>query len=318
VGSVAWRVNLLSALCAAGAAVLLFGALVLLTGDVAAGLLAAGVFAFAPLVWPYAITAEVFALNNLFAAGLVYWSARALREDARGGTPLRTLHLGVFWLALRLSNHHTLVFFGLPFGLLVLALAGRRLLRPRVAGGLAPAFTLGALPYLYLPLSAARPAPVTWGDASTWAGFLTHFFRREYGTFRLADESIGSAGALWPRFVLFWQAVARSTPFAVIPLGLAAVAAVRRPGPARRFTGLWLAALLFSASSAPWPTSGSTIPCTCSCRSASGSRVSSWWRRCWGWGWPSSPAPGRGPGRGSAGRSRSRCRRRWRRSTWPR
>jgi Protein of unknown function (DUF2723) len=244
-GSVAWRVNLLSALCDAGAALLLFRAVWLLTGRTAAGLLVAGTFAFAPLVWPYAITAEVFALNNLFAAGLLYWSARALREAAQGATPVRTLYLGAFWLALGLSNHHTLVFFSVPFGLLVLVLTGRRLLVPRITGTLALAFALGFLPYLYLPLSAARPAAVTWGDASTVPGFLTHFFRREYGTFRLADESIGIGGALWPRFALFWQAAAHSSLFAVIPLGLAALVALRRAGPLRRFLGLWLVALLF-------------------------------------------------------------------------
>jgi hypothetical protein len=242
---VAWRVNLLSALCDAGAALLLFRAVTLLTGRAAAGLLVAGAFAFAPLVWPYAITAEVFALNNLFAAGLLYWSARALREAASGPTPLLTLYLAAFWLALGFSNHHTLVFFGVPYGLLVLMLAGRRLLAPRVLGTLAAAFALGFLPYLYLPLSAARPAAVTWGDASTWSGFLTHFFRREYGTFRLADETIGSAGALWPRFALFWKDAARSSLFALVPLGLAALAALRRADPRRRFVALWLVALLF-------------------------------------------------------------------------
>jgi hypothetical protein len=245
IGTVAWRVNLLSALCDAGAAVLLFRTVVLLTGKPPAGLLAAGAFAFAPLVWPYAITAEVFALNNLFAAGLLYWSARALRETARGGTPMRTLYLAAFWLALGFTNHHTLVFFGLPFGLFVLVLAGRRLLEPRVTGGLALAFALGFLPYAYLPLAAARPAAVTWGDASTWSGFLTHFFRREYGTFRLADESVGSGGSLWVRFALFWEAAARSTLFAVIPLGGAALTALRRVDPRRWFVALWIGALLF-------------------------------------------------------------------------
>lgn len=88
-GTVAWRVNLLSALCDAGAAALLCRAVVLLSGDLAAGLMAAGLFAFAPLVWPYAITAEVFALNNLFAAGLLYWSARLLREA--GAAPARSI-----------------------------------------------------------------------------------------------------------------------------------------------------------------------------------------------------------------------------------
>lgn len=245
IGSVAWRVNLLSALCDAGAALLLFRTVALLTGRLAAGLLAAGAFAFAPLIWPYAITAEVFALNNLFVAALLYWSARALRERAAGEASLRTLGLTLLCASLGLSNHHTLVFFAIPLGLLVLALAGRRLRSPRVVGLLAAATAAGFLPYLYLPLAAARPVSVTWGDTASWSGFVHHFLRREYGTFRLADESVGGAGSLGPRFALFWTALARSTLFVVVPLGVAGLAALRRAGPVRRFVGFWVGALLF-------------------------------------------------------------------------
>src|SRR5688572_26639757 len=73
-GAIAWRVSLLSALCDAAAAMVLCRAVILWTGSRAAGVLAAGAFAFSPLVWPYAIAAEVFALNNLFVAGLLYFS----------------------------------------------------------------------------------------------------------------------------------------------------------------------------------------------------------------------------------------------------
>jgi hypothetical protein len=246
IGSVAWRVNLMSAVCDAGAAWLLFRSVVLLTGQLAAGLLAAGAFAFAPLIWPYAITAEVFALNNLFVAALLYWSARALREHARGQAALGTLCLTLFCASLGLSNHHTLVFFAIPLGLLVLVLAGRRLPQPRVIGALAASTVAGFLPYLYLPLAAARPVSVTWGDAATWSGFVTHFLRREYGTFRLADQTIGGGGSLGPRFAVFWSDVARSTLFTVIPLGgLGLAAALRRAGLVRRFLAFWAGALLF-------------------------------------------------------------------------
>ena len=49
VGSVAWRVNLLTALLAAAAAGVLAGAVSKLTRNVAAGLVAGGLFAFSPL-----------------------------------------------------------------------------------------------------------------------------------------------------------------------------------------------------------------------------------------------------------------------------
>jgi dolichyl-phosphate-mannose-protein mannosyltransferase len=93
-GTVAWRVNLFSALTGGAATLLLCRGVICWTGDVAAGALAAGVFAFGPLVWPYAITAEVFALNNLFAAGLVYFAARASSErTAAGAVSPHTLNL---------------------------------------------------------------------------------------------------------------------------------------------------------------------------------------------------------------------------------
>lgn len=71
-GSVAWRVNFLSAVSGAAAAVFLFLAVTRLSRNVWGGLVAAGLFAFAPIVWAYAIAAEVFALNNLLLAGLFY------------------------------------------------------------------------------------------------------------------------------------------------------------------------------------------------------------------------------------------------------
>src|SRR4030095_16579855 len=106
-GTVAWRVNLFSALAGSAATLLLCRGVIRWTGDVATGALAADVFAFGPLVWPYAITAEVFALNNLFTAGLIYFAARASNErTAAGAVKPCTLHLAALWLRPGLSHHH--------------------------------------------------------------------------------------------------------------------------------------------------------------------------------------------------------------------
>lgn len=245
-GTFAWRVNLLSALCDAGAAVLLFRATSLWSGSLAAGVLAAGVFAFSPLIWPYATTAEVFALNNLFVAGLLALSARAVIErETAGATSTRTLYVAAFWLGLGFSNHHTLVFFGVPFGVFLLVMAGRRAMAPRFMLGLAAAHVAGFLPYAYLPLAAAAHPPVTWGDTASWQGVVTHFLRREYGTFKLAESSVGDAGALWPRFALFWLAAARGALVAAVPLVVASLLVLARRGHARVLAGLWIIALLF-------------------------------------------------------------------------
>jgi hypothetical protein len=260
-GGIAWRVSLFSALCNAAAAMILCRAVILWTGSRAAGVLAAGAFAFSPLVWPYAIVAEVFALNNLFVAGLVYFSVRgALERQATGTASTQTLYLAAFWLGLGFSNHHTLVFFGIPFGLYLLYLRGGGAASPRFLAGLAAAVALGFLPYLLLVVRGDYATEVSWGHTSTWDGLVTHVLRREYGTFRLADASVGEAGTFWPRFVLFWRDTAFSTFFLVVPLGAAAAAALfgwgasKGPPSPPRVTAwsvprivalLWTAALLF-------------------------------------------------------------------------
>lgn len=51
-------------------------------------------------------------------------------------------------------------------------------------------FLAGLLPYLYLPASSyLNRARWTWGDQTTFQGFLTHFLREEYGTFNLVNKS---------------------------------------------------------------------------------------------------------------------------------
>jgi hypothetical protein len=47
---------------------------------------------------------------------------------------------------------------------------------------------VGLTPYLYLPVSSfANVARWTWGDQTSFSGFLTHLLRAEYGTFDLVS-----------------------------------------------------------------------------------------------------------------------------------
>ena len=180
-GTVAWRVNALSAVLDASAAVVLFVAVTRWTRTVWAGLLAGGLFAFAPVIWSYAVVAEVFALNNLFVAILLWLGVRFHeRRDAA------TASWAVLVLGLAASNHHTIVLFGIPFGLWLFSTGPASLGRPAGIARLAGLFGLGLLPYAYLPLAGARLPLISWGDFSSFDGFLDHFLRRDYGTFQLA------------------------------------------------------------------------------------------------------------------------------------
>jgi hypothetical protein len=180
IGSVALRLNLFSALCGAGAAALLFATLKLLTGNKLPALFAASLFALSFEVWRYASVAEVFALNNLLCAGLFYCLAKWQTE----GGHEKWLFAVFFLSGLCASHHHQSAFVVLPI-LILVSIEQRKNFSAKQWAGYWGTFALGLTPYLYLPLRAAMTPPLMWGDVTTWQGFLTHFLRREYGTFQL-------------------------------------------------------------------------------------------------------------------------------------
>jgi hypothetical protein len=198
VGTIAWRVNLLSAVCGAGAATLLFLTVARWARSAWAALASASLFAFAPTVWPHAVTAEVFALNNLFAAGLFYLTLRFWENRS-----FQIACILFAWIGLGLSNHHTLIFYAIPAALFVLVHGGHEMRQPRRLAVFALCGLVGLLPYAYLPLASASTPLMSWGDQTTLEGFFTHFFRREYGTFSLGIADAGSEGLLVPRIRLY-------------------------------------------------------------------------------------------------------------------
>ena len=229
-GNVAQRVNLLSAVCGAAAVGLLCRAVRRLTSDAWCGVAAAGLLAFSPLVWPYAVTAEVFPLNNLMIAALLL----LLVETDRAEGPALRRGLCAFALVsgLSLGNHHTSVFVIAPFGAYLLWRA-RSVLDARLLALIAAAGLVGLTPYLYLPWAASRRPAVAFGDPSRWNGFWAHLLRREYGTFRLATEETGAAGNWGPRVGHVVAVLARSTFFVAPLLAMGALPAALRPRTAR-------------------------------------------------------------------------------------
>lgn len=243
VATVAVRLNLFSALCSAVAAALVFRAATRLSASLPAGLLAAALFAFSPIVWPYAVTAEVFALNNLCAALLLELTSRLGPSD----DATRTRHwlvVTAFAFGLGLSNHHILVLLAGP-ALLLLLLASRRVFVARrqwLLLGLA--FGLGLLPYLYLLVAPRFGSEIVWGDTTTPSGLLQHVLRREYGTLRLASGAPTEASATFERLGAFVSRFATTT-FGLGPLlVLAALPGILRASAQRLVLSVWAVGLL--------------------------------------------------------------------------
>ncbi|MEQ1834815.1 MAG: DUF2723 domain-containing protein, partial [Candidatus Eisenbacteria bacterium] len=216
-GNVAWRLNLFSALCMAAAAGVLAAAVARQSRSLAAGALAAGVFALAPVTWRYALVAEVFGLHALLAAGVLFALTLAPRRAvvvlaAAGG--------------LALTHHHTLLLLVLPAWLLVFVRAlraepavGRAGLARRLLAHSVLATQAGLLPLLWIPFATRHADALVWGDARTLRGFLSLLLRAEYGTFQLDAAGRGATGQAGRHAVEF----VTSLP---VTLGLPACAAV--------------------------------------------------------------------------------------------
>ncbi len=176
VGSIAWRANLFSAVCSAGAATLFFLALrqIGLARFIAGS--AALVWIWSETSWMQSVFTEVYALNSLVTAGIVYC---AMRWHATGST--RPLLIASLLAGLGMSNHHSIGFACLALVIWILSRQPSLLLRRKlIAQSLALLF-VGLLPYAYLPVRAAANPAMNWGDPSTFETFLNHVTRKQYG-----------------------------------------------------------------------------------------------------------------------------------------
>lgn len=160
-GSALWRVNVVSAVCGAGAAALVAVLVFRHTGSAAASLAASGALVVSHTFWFHAVTPEVYSLLALLIlAALAAWD-RCLARPAP-----RLLFAAGLALGLAAANH-LLALLALP-ALAVYAVLGRRWSGawrgPGPAPGVFPAvfgFAAGLAPFLIQLVRMLRTFPVT-------------------------------------------------------------------------------------------------------------------------------------------------------------
>jgi hypothetical protein len=162
VGDVAYRMNLLSAVGAAGAAALLYGIVLLLARSRAAALFAALLFAFSPTLWSQAVITEVYAPNVFMVALTLFlflsWGERLRRRSIAAGSGRRDAFLfSAACLAFGLSLGTHLSNLALVPALAVYVFLSCRGVglsrRPLLVGG--GLFLLAACQFVWLPLRAS-------------------------------------------------------------------------------------------------------------------------------------------------------------------
>ncbi|MBM3267703.1 MAG: DUF2723 domain-containing protein [Candidatus Sericytochromatia bacterium] len=242
-GSVAWRMNLASALAAAGGAGLLAGICAMYAGPLL-GIAFGLTFAFAPSYWRVALRADP---HSLAAALWMALLAAALAWDARR----RGLWLGLTLLlfGLGLANHALALTVAPALALLLIGTWPGREVTGRQAAGLLALLGTGPMLYAYLPLRGAMHPPLAYTDPTTPRRFWELVSGAQFhGAFGLPDWGVlGSRLAGYPAYLATWY-----TAPGAVALGLLALAGLG--GFARR--NPLLGAFLTLSFVAPWFVAG--------------------------------------------------------------
>jgi hypothetical protein len=222
IGTLPFRVSLFSVAAAVACVVVVYLTARRLTGSLVASAAAALVLAFVPVVWAWSVVPEVFPLADAIAATLVL----LLLVWHQDGDP-RVFIAAAFVGGIGLSHQQTIVLLGPP----ILYLMWHHRVRFRGGGLLlrsALAAVTGLLPYLYLPIAAARHPLWNWAEISSLSDFVGHVLRVGYGTGSLISVPQFQGGSVLDRMLAF--ASAFTAPEAVLgTIGLAALYRRDRP-----------------------------------------------------------------------------------------
>ena len=159
IGSPAWRVNLVSAVCAALSLPFVYLMAKRVSSSRAAAFIAATLFALAPTLWASAVEAEVYALNTLLLSVTLYFAV--LWYDNHQS---RYLYLTAFAFGLALDNHRVSLF--IAPSLLLLFWFNRNWVNTRRLAQSAMLILLPLLLYVYIPVRASHllqdQSPANW------------------------------------------------------------------------------------------------------------------------------------------------------------
>ena len=182
-----------------------------------AQILSVGMFSFSPLIWQYAITAEVFPLNTMFSS-LILWLTLLFAQTRE----LKFIYWGAFVCGLALCNQHTIILYIVPLVLWILFVCRKVIYHhPFTLVKLSGSALLGLSLYLYLPIAAIyNEIPGSWGHVSDFSGLLQHILRRDYGTFQLFSGASGrNVEGFWERTNAYLLDIANTQGvYSLIPL----------------------------------------------------------------------------------------------------
>jgi hypothetical protein len=171
----AYRINLMSAVFAALAAVTVYAIVMRLVDDWIAAASAGLSFAFSRALWGQAVIAEVYTLNA-FLIGTVVLVLLTWHQTRKPGL----LYLGIGLYALSFGNHMTVVTLVPVVVYLVVATDYRVLLDPKKVAVMAGLVVLGASQYLYVIIRAHQQPLLNELGPFSWRGWIHWMTRNRF------------------------------------------------------------------------------------------------------------------------------------------
>ncbi len=175
VGSLAFRMSLFSAACAATACALLYRLCRSIDAGPAASLFAAALFAFSPSFWSQANVQRVYALGAIFVVAATIAAIRWYQSRE----PWR-LYLAFFLCGLGATNHTFMGVYAVVLALFALSAQPALVKNVRALVGCGGATLVGLLPYLYLPIRSRFDPVLDWGNPETLEGFRNVVLRKGF------------------------------------------------------------------------------------------------------------------------------------------
>jgi hypothetical protein len=177
VGSIAYRVNLVSALFGSLTVMLVFLVVAKITSRFVPAILSSAFLAFSFVFWSQVVRAEVYALNAFFLTIIVLLLIRY--DESRN---IKFVYYTAFIYGLSLTNHLLSIILALPIIYFVLSagLTYRKILNFRVISFIIFFFLLGLTPYLYLPLRSSQNPILDWGNPATIGNLVKHVSGYQY------------------------------------------------------------------------------------------------------------------------------------------
>ncbi|MBI4831064.1 MAG: DUF2723 domain-containing protein, partial [Candidatus Lindowbacteria bacterium] len=195
-GSIAWRVNFMSAFFGALTCALvykiIFERLEESRWTEVAALGGAFFFAFTSTVWDQATVAETSTLHSFFMMSLTLLAFRLASGKILWKSERRSLCLFTFLYGFSLTNHVAGVFFFPAFLYLFTVTFKKRIYAPLLLLEMAVSFFVGLLVYAYLPIRSLANPPIDWGNPENLDNFLWVVTAKQYARNLLTKPSFAA------------------------------------------------------------------------------------------------------------------------------